>query len=103
MSGDDNDKGWESLERELFESAGRELDRARAHGIRIEADEIVSMILRPDMPRVDVEIAIRSLRSRVLEEFPEKGELFDAVYLGRFRRIWEQFRRKGEVLLEGGT
>ncbi len=92
---------WEEFERELFESAGRELDIARARGIRIEADGIVSMILDPDMPKVDIEIAVRSLRSRVLAEFPGREELFDALYLGRFRRIWEQFRPEGGRLLGG--
>jgi len=103
MSLDDRDNGWEKLERELFESAGRELDRKRALGIRDEADRIVSMILTRDMPRVDIEIAIREFRRRVLEEFPDKGELFDAVYAGRFRRIWDQFRQEGDTLLEDGA
>jgi hypothetical protein len=87
-----NDIDWESLERQLFESAGRKLDEMRARGIRIEADTIVSMILRQDIPRVDVDIAIRKFRERVLEEFPGKEELFDGLYMSRFERIWQQFR-----------
>ena len=103
MNGKNGDIDWEALERELFESAGIEIDRRRAGGIRTEADRIVSMILDAGMPRIDIEIAIRSFRSRVLEEFPGRDELFDALYLGRFRRIWEQFRQGGEELLEDGT
>jgi hypothetical protein len=95
MSGKNGDIDWNELERELFESAGVELDRRRARGIRAEADRIVSMILRPDMPRVDIEIAIRSFRRRVLEEFPGREELFDAIYASRFRRVWDQFRKDG--------
>jgi hypothetical protein len=90
------DIDWESLERQLFESAGRKLDEMRARGIRIEADTIVSMILRQDIPRVDVDIAIRKFRERVLEEFPGKEELFDGLYMSRFERIWQQFREKAE-------
>jgi hypothetical protein len=87
---------WVELERALFAAAGEHQDAARARGISIEADKIVSMILTPDMPKADVEIAIRGFRRRVLEEFPGREELFDGLYLGRFRRIWEQFR--GEEL-----
>jgi hypothetical protein len=87
---------WESLERQLFESTGRKLDEMRARGIRIEADTIVSMILRQDIPRVDVDIAIRKFREKVLGEFPGKGELFDGLYMSRFERIWQQFREKAE-------
>jgi hypothetical protein len=100
MSGISENIDWDRLEHELFEAADLELDFRRARGIRIEADTIVSMILRPDMPRVDVEIAIWLFRSRVLEEFKGREELFDGIYLSRFRRIWEQFRNSGEVLLE---
>ena len=103
MSEKNGDIDWEALERELFESAGVELDRSRARGIRTEADRIVSMILDAGMPRIDIEMAIRSFRSRVLEEFPGREELFDALYLGRFRRIWEQFRQDGGVLFEDVT
>ncbi len=103
MNRKNGDIDWEALERELFESAGIELDRKRALGIRMEADRIVSMILDADMPRVDIEIAARTFRSRVLEEFPCKEELFDTLYLGRFRRIWEQFRQDEGELLEDGA
>ena len=94
---------WEKLEREVFGARSereRLEDRKRAESFSREADEIVDLILTSDMPKVDVEIRIRSFRERVLAEFPEKAVLFEAVYLGRFRRIWEQFRREGR-LLEG--
>lgn len=102
MSGKNGDIDWEALESELFETAGVEFDRKRARGIRIEADRIVSMILDAGMPRIDIEIAVRSFRSRILEEFPGREELFDALYVGRFRRIWEQFRQGGGELLDDG-
>ncbi len=95
---------WEALERDIFGAARmREeaYDRERAAALGREADRIVSMILFSDMPRIDIEIAIRAFRQRVLAVFPEKEELFAAVYLGRFRRIWRQFRdTEGTLLAE---
>jgi hypothetical protein len=97
MSGID----WESLEREIFAGADakeRERDRGRAEEFRRAADRIASLILYGDMPRIDIEIQIRELRRTVLAVFPDKGELFDALYVGRFRRLWEQFRDSDEEL-----
>lgn len=92
---------WESLEREIFGAVNaRQHDRKRAEEFRREADKIASMILYSDMPRVDIEIAIGSFRERVLAIFPEKGELFEAIYVNRFRRLWSQFRGGRESLFE---
>ncbi len=95
---------WEKLEKEIFGSEGeraRLRDLAGAKSFSRESDEIVDMILRADMPKIDVENRIRAFRSRVLEAFPEKRELFDGLYLSRFERIWKQFRT-GEGLFESG-
>jgi DNA-directed RNA polymerase subunit RPC12/RpoP len=82
-----------TIEREIFESAGiRFADGRRAEAFRLSADRIVSLILHSDMPRIDIEIEIGSFRDDVLAEFPDRGELFDAIYLKRFERIWNQFR-----------
>jgi hypothetical protein len=97
---------WESLEREIFSAAEggeRSEDRQRAEAFRREADRIVSLILFSDMPRVDIEIAIRAFRERVLGVFPEKEDLFAALYLSRFRRLWSQFRNDEEQLLPEET
>lgn len=84
---------WED-EREIFESAAeRFADGRRAEALRRSSDRIVSLILHSDMPRIDVEIEIESFREEVLAEFPDREELFDAIYLARFERIWSQFRR----------
>jgi len=102
MSSDLPPIDWEKLEREIFASErerARLRDLARAKSFSRESDEIVDMILRADMPRIDVENRIRAFRSRVLKEFPRKRELFDAIYLARFERIWSQFRT-GEGLFE---
>jgi hypothetical protein len=84
---------WDSIERELFESADeRWHDSVRATTYRRRADRIASLILHSDMPPIDIEIEIRSFRAAVLEEFPDRVELFEAIYMSRFRRMWEQFR-----------
>jgi len=86
---------WDSLEKEIFGAVNarqKQLDRARAQEIREIADRISSLILQKDMPRVDIEIEIKNFRTFVLEHFPEKEELFKAIYINRFRRLWNQFR-----------
>jgi DNA-directed RNA polymerase subunit RPC12/RpoP len=91
------------LEKEIFREAGlreRKQDWERMDRIRREADRITINILYSDLPRVDVEIAIRAFRSRVLENFPGKRELFDGIYLARFRRMWKQFRDDAVTLLQ---
>jgi hypothetical protein len=93
MIRNNGDIDWEGLERELFESADVKLDRMRMEGIMREAESIARMILDEEMPRVDIEIAIRSFRARVLEEFPDREKLFEGLYLSRFRRLWDQFRQ----------
>ncbi len=93
---------WEALEKEIFRTAAekdREHDEERAAEFRREADRIVSLILYSDMPRIDIEIAIRTFRDRILASFPEKETLFDTLYLGRFRRLWNQFRDDDDQLL----
>ncbi len=95
--------GVDDLERSIFKSTRRKeelsRDRERMEKIKREADRISSLILYSDMQKVDVEIAIRNFRKRVLDSFPDKRELFDAIYLGRFRRLWNQFRPGQEKLL----
>lgn len=98
--------GLKELEEEIFREADkkeRERDWKRMESIRRDADRITIQILYSDLPRVDVEIAIRSFRSGVLEIFPGKQELFDGLYLSRFRRLWKQFRNPDETLLEEET
>lgn len=78
---------------EIFESAGKRFaDGRRAEAFRLSADRVASLILHSDMPRIDIEIEIESFRTEVLAEFPGRRELFDAIYLARFKRLWSQFR-----------
>jgi len=92
----------QKLEEEIFREAGkkeRRRDWERMDRIRRDADRITIHILYSDLPRIDVEIQIRSFRSKVLESFPGKRELFNGIYLSRFRRLWKQFRNPEEKLL----
>jgi hypothetical protein len=90
-------RDWDK-EGELFESAGsRFTDGRRAEEFRLAADRISSLILHSDVQRVDIEIAIESFRNDVLAEFPDGGELFDAIYLARFKRLWSQFREEPDL------
>jgi hypothetical protein len=57
-----------------------------------QADEISSLILNTDLPRVDVLIRVEALRQEAERRFPRKMDLFDRIYLGRFRRLWSQWR-----------
>lgn len=60
--------------------------------IKRRANEISQMILREDYPAVDIAIARGRLREYVESEAPEKLDLYDMIYEGRFDRLWEQFR-----------
>jgi DNA-directed RNA polymerase subunit RPC12/RpoP len=97
------DIDWESFEREIFEAVNarpRRIDTARVNEIREMADRISALITQSDLPRVDIEIEVRKFREYVLEHFPEKEELFRAIYINRFRRLWDEHRR-GEGPLFG--
>jgi len=76
------------------------VDGERAKEIRAMADRISALIKQSDLPRVDIEIEIRNFREYVIEHFPEKEELFKAIYISRFRRLWDE-HRKGEGPLFG--
>jgi hypothetical protein len=94
---------WEAFEKEIFEAVDanpRRIDAARVTEIREMADRISALIKQSDLPRVDIEIEVRNFREYVLAHFPEKEELFKAIYINRFRRLWEE-HRKGEGPLFG--
>jgi hypothetical protein len=57
------------------------------------AERLCFLIVATDCPRIDIEIERGNLRRRCASLFPDKMELYDMVYEGRFRRLWEQFRR----------
>jgi hypothetical protein len=61
------------------------------------ADRVSVLILRDDYPEIDVVIEIENLRETAREMFPGREQLFEMIYVSRFRRLWEQFRRRGEA------
>ncbi|MFH1681610.1 MAG: hypothetical protein ABIH26_13340 [Candidatus Eisenbacteria bacterium] len=65
-----------------------------AEELRRGADRIVNLILHGDLPDVDVEIEIANLRRRCAEILPDRVDLFDKIYVSRFRRLKEQFPKE---------
>lgn len=63
-----------------------------AERLRLGADRICAFILYSDLDRVDIQIQANRLRELCRSGTPEKIELFDAIYAGRFERLWEQWR-----------
>lgn len=56
------------------------------------ADRVSVLVLREDYPAIDVVIAVESLREEAQRLFPGRQQLFEMVYVSRFRRLWDQFR-----------
>jgi hypothetical protein len=57
------------------------------------ADRVTALILYSDYPDVDIDIEIAKLRRWCAERLPERIELFEMIYVSRFRRLREQFPR----------
>jgi hypothetical protein len=79
--------------------SGTEAERAMAQPtqdlaefLRRESFRICSMIFNPEFPKADIALQIHQLREYCETAAPEKADLFEAVYVGRFRRLWEQWR-----------
>lgn len=64
----------------------------KAKEIQQDAQWICQMILNPECPDVDIEIAKEELRGKVAEFFPDKMETYRMIYEARFKRLWDQFR-----------
>ncbi len=56
------------------------------------ADDVSRLIVDTDLPWVDIEVQIESLRARAEHLFPLKMNLFNLIYVNRFRRFWQQWR-----------
>jgi hypothetical protein len=63
-----------------------------------QANDIARLILNTDLPWIDIEIQIARLRREAQRLFPRKADLFELVYVSRFRRLWEQWRESGSEL-----
>ncbi len=62
--------------------------------IKILSERIVSYILDPDFPDIDIEIEKANLRELIKELFPNRANLYNLIYETRFERISKQFRDK---------
>jgi hypothetical protein len=76
-----------------------------AETLKRESHRICTLILNSDVEWIDIEIEINRLRELCETRAPEKLELFEAIYVGRFERLWDQwhddrpsepFQRDGE-------
>ena len=56
------------------------------------ADRVSVLVLADWYPEIDVVIAVENLRQTAAEMFPDREELFEMIYVSRFRRLWQQFR-----------
>jgi hypothetical protein len=63
-----------------------------AERLKRDSHRICSLILNSDLPWIDIEIEINRMREVCATEAPEKLDLFEAVYVSRFTRLWEQWR-----------
>ena len=63
-----------------------------AQALQRRADRISALILFSDLPWVDIAIEINNLREWCRGQRPEKSELFEWVYVSRFKRLRDQWR-----------
>jgi hypothetical protein len=61
-------------------------------GLERDAYRIVGMICSEAVPEDDVQAAIRDLRRRTQDVFPEQPGVFDQLYGRRFARLRTRFR-----------
>ena len=57
-----------------------------------KADDISRLIIDTDLPWVDIAIHIETLRREADRLYPLKKDLFNLVYVSRFKRLWAQWR-----------
>ena len=76
------------------ESRADQIDRETRilRAFQQQADALARLILNTDLPWIDIEIQIGHLRREAERLFPRKLELFERLYVSRFRRLWEQWR-----------
>ena len=72
--------------------AGHTTEEEHYGELQRRADRISSLIIGGDYPAIDIVIEIRKLREFCEENFPDRMDLFEQVYEGRFKRLWDQFR-----------
>lgn len=70
----------------------REENIPLAEHLRRQSHRIATLIMNSDLDWIDIAIEVDRMRETCLSEAPEKAELFEAVYVSRFNRLWSQWR-----------
>ncbi|MEN8007809.1 MAG: hypothetical protein ABFS42_12390 [Candidatus Krumholzibacteriota bacterium] len=66
--------------------------RDPAQDLQRRADRICSLIVASDYPDIDIDIEIHNLRQWCEKHIPARRDLFEIIYVNRFRRLRDQFR-----------
>ena len=66
----------------------------RMERLKRMADRISFLIVSTDYPEVDILIEEEKLREECKTLFPDRMDLFEIIYIARFKRLKEQFRRE---------
>ena len=69
-----------------------DVDDILAETLKHKADRISSLIVASDYPDIDIDIEIANLRRWCRDHLPDRIDLFELIYVSRFRRLQEQFR-----------
>ena len=77
-----------------METRAYQIDRESRYLRRFQdrADEITHLIVNTDVPWIDISIAIEHLREEGRRLFPLKMDLFELIFVSRFKRLWHQWR-----------
>lgn len=65
--------------------------------IRKTADRIVSLILNNNSTQIDIDIEKQKLRQLIEQISPERVDLYELIYVPRFKRLWNQFRGNSDT------
>ncbi|HOR27196.1 MAG TPA: hypothetical protein PLS90_06975 [Candidatus Sumerlaeota bacterium] len=71
-------------------------DLPLAERLKRQSHRICTEILQSDVEWVDIAIQIERMRAMCEAEAPDKLELFEALYVARFTRLWQQWREPEE-------
>ncbi len=71
-------------------------EKEKMQRLRLIVDGTAHCLIHGDYSLEEVEGLILQTRSRVLELFPDKGELFDLIYPSRFRRLFRDWSDRGK-------
>lgn len=63
-----------------------------AEQLQRDSHRICSLILNSDLEWIDIAIEIGQMRQICEAAAPDKLELFEAIYVSRFNRLWQQWR-----------